>query len=136
VKFQVSFTVRGGSFAISVQPRDLGLNALDKARRATGVPQLPAERVNDMVPHRLLDPRIEVGEGLARRSGHFCDSWLVKVVVPARGLNRFVHMKPVVFRDETTGEITKVGWEWNFQPQDIIEAWEEAGFPLEWDPEA
>ena len=128
MKFEVKFE----GFPINLKSRRVGLEHLDLARCETGVSNLDASRVNQYMADYTENPTIEIDEATARCAGHFQqNSW-----VRARckiNFEQFVSPVVVAQRDDTTGEVISVKFEYQLDKLAVLDAWKEAGYPLEWE---
>lgn len=129
--FQVKFFSQGLNKAIAFDEKRPGLRHLDKARAETGL-NLHPEVVYSYINRFSQDPWIEVSEHFARKSGHFEDQCEVQVTCPKGMLNAFTKEVLDVRTNKDTGEVRRIEVLYEVQTQEILKAWEEAGFPLEW----
>lgn len=104
---------------------NLGLNALDIARQESGLPDLPAEVVNDYASGQH-NAYFEIDEDLARRSGRFDNT--AKLHVKAESLP--LTLKCRVNRKDD-GQVTLVQFNMCLDESAFLRQWEDAGFPLE-----
>ena len=131
MKFELGFD--GDCFPINVEARNAGLRDVDQIRKELGV-ELPLERIRGNVSGLYTSPRIVVSEELARKSGHFQDSYYVRISVKRGALNKFLTEVVRHESNEETGEI-KVAWiERKLNEDALLAAWEAAEFPEEWEP--
>ena len=111
-----------------------GVNAYDLACEATDVDALDPDRVNNDVPGVFGPGVVNVPLDYARACPHFARQGRVWVKVPPKSLNRFAHLEPIIDQDQETGEVFEVKFRWALAEYAILDAWREAGYPLEWDP--
>lgn len=134
MKFVIRFTGEGYYSAIDLPEKRLGLQHLDLARQAVGVPYLAAERVKGKVDGVYENPVVVVTEEQARRSGRFEESYLLEVTVPGGALNKYMHLHAIPRVDETTGEVREVVFAYKLDENELIEDWLSAGAPISWNP--
>jgi len=141
VKFKVEFTPEGDSNKHEVlsfsEDYHAGLRRADEVRHKIGLPNLDIERVvvYGYMPYKVV-LTIALSEEQARKSGLFWHSEHAEVVVPHRGLNKFVVEEYEVKRDETTGEVTRLFLKISLDPNAVRVAWVAAGYPTKWNPDA
>lgn len=112
-----------------------GIKRLDEVRQLTGVTYLNPALVSNYAEGLAEGEHyLTLTEDQARKAGHFDDQGLVKVIVPAEALNRFIKVDYRIKRDPTTGEVIEVRARHKVDDEALYNAWAEAGFPLEWDP--
>lgn len=131
--FEVDFKYKPLSeYPINIPSRHVGLNYLDRAREETGVKDLCAEKVAGEVSCYRRCVSMGISEEIARTSGHFLECGSIEVTCKGGHLNLFVSDVMVVKNDDTTGEIKSVSSEHQLDEQAVLDAWREAGYPLEW----
>lgn len=130
MKLHIEFISPNG-YPVSYDSRDIGLNGVDRIREYAGH-KIPLDVIHGGVMALRAYPRIKVSEEVARKSGHFWDRNTVCVTVPAGGLNRFVRLIPHVERADS-GEVLHAELHAKIDNEAVVRAWEEAGFPLQWD---
>lgn len=126
--FEVTFINKDNKNVISIDQKYVGLSHLDKVRVFIGDSSIQKEEVNSNVScmyERYV--RIDVSEGVARESGHFNNTAHVDVSVVGN-LNKFVHE---CIREMNSGR--SYGFRYDLDKEDVITAWKQAGYPLEWD---
>lgn len=135
MELRVKFMRNDGSKLVYIPTHQIGLKMVDKIREETGC-NLPLERIDDIVDVAWNDTiSIEVPEDMARRSGHFeTSSRCIVKITSLRALNGDYEMVPEIKKDDNTGEILSVKFKWELNEKFLLEQWEAAGFPLEWDP--
>ena len=134
MEFKVHFRSRWGVRAIDLPPKELGLKAVDEARRETGF-RLPLDIIRGHVKGTWENSEVIIGEKLARQSGHFGEISLREVVVPEKFLNEFVKIEHRLTQDRETGAVEEVSFRYSIDETAVLEAWENAGFPLQWGAE-
>ena len=135
MKFMVEFTSNctAADEAVDQGYARLGLDALDAARKETGVAQLSQYIVDDFVHAKGFSPEITICEYLADKAGCFRKTCRVVVVVPERALNKFTEEKIKIHRNSKTGEIENVQFSYVLNEDNLLTAWAKAGYPLKWD---
>lgn len=128
MKFTVQFctSVTMISTPVCLPPRHLGLDFVDRVREAAGR-AVPVEKISSYVVPFNIAPECVLSEEFARKSGLFSQSESAIVTVPKSSLNPFAEIAVVKGPDEWRGE-------WQVDNRAILRAWEDAGFPLEWNP--
>ena len=117
---------------IFFEEEKIGLKAVDQIRKETEVPALALEKINETIRAIKTDKTIQVSEDIAKRSNHFEDVPLISVMCPNGRLNEFVEEYENVLKNNITGEILSVRVDRMLNEERTLEAWEAAGFPLEW----
>lgn len=111
----------------------LGLKAVEKIRKETDVQNLDLSVIEHKRRGNVSsDFTAFVKEDFAKKSNLFDDNNTIVVRCPRYFFNQFIVEKVVVQKCDTTGEIKNA---WITQELDcakILQAWQDAGFPLEW----
>ncbi len=134
MEFVVKFHNNGG-YLVWKESEWIGLDHLDRARKQLGV-ELPAEKLRGQMPLLgLTEKKLKLTEEEARAAaGRFRETCKVHVnVSPPSGLNCFVCEKLVTDRDPETDEIIYAYYQREINDEALLQAWFEAGTPLEWD---
>jgi|GEM_PF-3112617 len=124
-----------GKFSlVSVDSSPIGLNGVDRIRKETGIPELKISLMDSAVGYLFLgEVNIPISEAQARCAGHFATQNEVTCKVDAEeGLNFFVEFKVKTNTSTETGEVTMAKIISALNHERLLEAWEDAGFPLEW----
>lgn len=119
---------------VDLSSREIGLEGVSQIREHLGLEKLPLSVIDGTTASSFFSPRIKISEEEALRSEQFSDRNTIEVVVPHRGLNRFVE-KTVKAEKADDGQILRAGLAWEIDNQAVINAWLEAGAPLKWDPD-
>jgi hypothetical protein len=93
---------------------------------------LEVNRVDNRISEIKEDPVIQINEELARKSGRFITDAMVTCEVTAGYLSRFVFKETWKRRKPETGEIVITGLRYTWREEEILAAWEAAGYPLKW----
>jgi len=133
MKFAVQFVSNEGR-AVKARNEHHGLDVVDMAREATGVPELRLDIIDDYVYHGSQDPMMLVDEETARASGLFKACSMVFIEVPKGALNRYQYLVPVVERDKETGEVKAVNFKYALDYGRVLADWKAAGYPVNWYP--
>lgn len=120
-----------GYAAIDTADQPVGLDAVDEVRENLGI-QVPLELFNGAAWRFRDNPEIKITEEIARQSGHFRKVYCRVVIVQPDALNDFVQIVHEVDRDPEVGTVKKVRFYQEVNKKALLEAWEDAGFPLEW----
>lgn len=134
MELKAHFRARWGVRAIDLPSKQLGLDAVDKARKKTGF-RLPLDIVEGYVREVWDNHEAPIPEELARQSGHFGETSRREVIVPENFLNQFVRIEHNLIQDSETGAVKKVSFRYDIDGTAVLEAWEDAGFPLKWGTE-
>ena len=138
MKFEIRFEADRSLiayYAIYINSADTGLNGVRKIRKELETDKLSSERIRDYKKGLETNPQIKILESIAISSGRFDERNIVKVVVRHKALNKFVYEVVECDKDEQTGEITHAWIERKLNEQAVLNAWEDAGYPLEWNVE-
>jgi hypothetical protein len=133
MELKVKFKSKNGR-AIDLPSRNVGLDAVNEARYEAGL-NLPLDIIYDYVMGAWKNPEITIEEELAVTSGHFGETSRRDVIVEEGFLNKFVNIRNTLLKDRKTGTVKKVSFYYKVDETAVLEAWEEAGFPLEWGAE-
>lgn len=131
MKLELEFESIGGKTAWS--PSYLfGLKTVKEIRAIAGC-ELPISRIDNYAGQLFTDIiKIDIGEEIAERSGHF-EYWpVVRVFFPPFGLDRFIDETIYLKRSPNTDEIISARIEKIVNTPHILSEWEKAGFPLRW----
>lgn len=133
MEFKVTFT-NPTNYLVDIEPSHVGTDKLIEVRNVLGV-NIPSERVNSLVYHTYKrEYDFTVSESLAFESERFKSSCFSRVEV--KGIDAFmpfIELKTSVQRDENTDEILTVSFYHELNKLKVLEAWEVAGFPIDWD---
>jgi len=109
---------------------------VEQIRAETECPKLDLGLIQgNIYPVQVRDARVRVSEETAEMTEHFLETNEVVVRVLPWGLKPFYHLQAVIRRDDTDGAVTHVSVEWRLNEKALLEAWVEAGFPLNWNTE-
>jgi len=133
MEFTVKFTADNNNFVVHKQKARFGLAMLDRARVETDIPALETGRVVDGIADHFYLTCIEIviSEKIARKSKLF-ELDHRAVITTLYRLNGYVGVVPVIERNQETGEIIQVDWEYVVDTDAILEDWIAAGFPEKW----
>lgn len=139
IRFEGQETPTNYGIAWRTDSRHVGLEFLDRVRKALGVPNLDPKRVDDYVRDdwaRAVSMIIteEEARELGEKYGYFKESSTVRVVVPAKSLTKYAKIAHRVEKNNSTGEIERVTPVWRVEPATVYCDWLAAGAPLEWSP--
>jgi len=132
MELKVSFAA-GGMKVIYIDAKHVGLKEVDAARNEIGIENLDIEVFDRMISrfHReCVD--IYLSEEDARSSNLFADHSSVYVECAEQMLSKFAYPVRNFDMDKTTGAITRVHTSYEIDERAILEAWADAGYPLEW----
>lgn len=132
MEFTVTFFSKGSGRALEAQSKEVGLELIDWVRGTLKVPLLEIGRIHHEIKGYKQDPRMEITENIARRSGHFGDKNHITVYTKPGALNEYLENALVFESDAETGEIKHVVIEQRICPDCLIGSWADDGFPLEW----
>jgi hypothetical protein len=118
--------------AVHVESREIGIAGLEYARAHLGIPDLPARLLESTIRYLREDLHIPVSESIARDSGHFVERCVVTVTTAPFFLNQYVDRVVKAKRNTETDEIQKVRMVWVTDEDAVLNAWIDAGYPLEW----
>ncbi len=110
----------------------IGLDGVDEIRKFLGL-DLDLERIEGRTKSFSVGTlRVHLTEKIARDSGLFKQQNEIKVVVKGK-FDRFCKKTIKFSQDKNTGEIHSAWFEWTLDENAILEAWQKAGFPTEWE---
>lgn len=121
------------AFAVGMKDATLGMDDLDRIRSELEIPNLDPERVSKDVYRLYTSPGIKLPEHIARHSGHFKEGCSATAKVRTNALNQFVSTQIEAKRDLSSGAVENVKLMYVLDEEAVIDAWQDAGFPLEWD---
>lgn len=130
MKLKVKFVGGSSNYAISFEERLVGLNKVEAVREELGL-RLPLNLFNSAIWKFQKDPEITIPEELAVESGHFGETPSIEVEVPPKYLNDYTSEENEIERD-ADGRVIFVGYYHEITEENILRAWEYAGFPLKW----
>ena len=136
MKFEVRFEARGNGHAVHVKTAEIGMAGVRRLRIDADVENLQLDRIEgnvDFLVHYSIS--VDVPEALAVKSGLFETTNQVHVYVPHGWMNQFVCLYPEITEDDTTGEVTKAKLVNHLSDSLVLDAWEKAGFPVDWKEE-
>ena len=133
MEFSVKFYCSEG-YLVEKPSRCIGTDKLTEVRNILGV-NVPIELVSDCICSTHINPEtIKVSESLAFESGVFGHSCVIEVdVTTPNGFVQFTEIITQVKRDPETDAILEVSFKHELNKLKVLEAWEAAGFPTEWD---
>lgn len=133
MNFTVTFSGVGAGKAIDFPYGvKVGLNGLDMAREAAGVPSLSPDLVEGQGYRKVVDPTLEISETLARQVGGFTEISHRKISVSPGRLNDYCGLSPIVARNEDDGGVILVQWSIVLDEDALLEDWIRAGAPDTW----
>lgn len=132
MEFLVKFSSHIGYVISTNSTESVGLKDLDAAREKIGV-NIPAKLLIGRKRGLEKDPFGTISEEFARISGKFDSENSITVRCKPAFLNEFVHEEFLVSRNSETDEIQKVEVVRTFNFQEILQAWQYAGFPIKWE---
>jgi hypothetical protein len=139
MQFKVSFSAnKDGNYHPSVDAkwRQVGLDLVDMARKETGVSNLSVSLFEPNISRLDFNPFADVSERVARianeKSGVFSEENVITVQCDPGQLNGFVFISVNCQKSPETGEIKNVEFKYSLHTNGVIDAWIEAGCPLDW----
>jgi len=138
VRFFVEFAVKEGGL-INLPSRTIGLTQVDMVREKEQLPNLPLDVFSSEVySKRELYALVEIDEETARRAAKagclFLEQDRERVVVSG-SFNNYCNLDYEAFR-AVDGKIHRVCFSYQLNKKKLIENWENAGFPKEWELES
>ena len=133
VEFNPKISSNMADYAMCMPQKTIGLDAIDKIREGLDVPKLHPDKIHYTIYFRYANPVIKISEETARESKHFKAVGKICVVTRPRLLNPFVHEQIIADKDPETGEVMAARIEYAINEEEVINAWQKAGFPLEWE---
>jgi len=131
MEFEVQFKYQG-SYSVEFHNVEIGLNRINEVRANLNLPNLTMEVFLSKSTDLYANPGIQISEITARRCNHFEERNVLQVFVNRPGfLNSFVVLSPEITRNDD-GKIEMIKFISKVNKEAILEAWEEAGFPLKW----
>jgi len=109
----------------------IGLDKVDEIRKITLLPNLSLDVFAFYSNSTRKNFSFQINENTARTSRHFKNRNRLQIEVPDGFLNSFVVLSPEITQNDD-GKIEKVDFKWEIDKEAVLEAWEEAGFPLKW----
>ena len=134
MEFKVHFTCGKSGSPVDIDHGESGLAYLDRARAELLLPALLMDLVSGNIPRLWEFPTLTLDEQTARESGQFGSRCQTIVNVPPNSMDSFTIVQTIVNRSDETGEILAVNWMRELVKERVVEAWREAGFPVEWNP--
>lgn len=134
MKFNLSFKANIG-YAVEREKSKIGIRGLQEIREELNCPGLSAELVLETINERTYDVVTEVSEDYAGRSGRFEENNSFNVPVKTGFLSSFLRRKTKTIRSESDDSIKCAFFIYETDTDEILEAWEGAGFPSPWDEE-
>lgn len=132
MELTIKFNSKGSSYyAVQYGGENIGLKQANEIRKDSGV-NLELDRIKSYINSIGFDPEIQVSENYAIESSLFEDCCNVTVRVEGKHLNKFLYNSYKYQVDQKTGEIQKAWIEKELDKNKVLEAWKDAGFPLEW----
>jgi hypothetical protein len=128
MKFHVKF-VSKPMYACDKDSMSFGISLL-KSKILAHVEVDPI-RVENFIDNLKEDPQIELPYAVAEKTGLFQKATSEKVEVPGGFLNQFVFLERGIERGENE-EILSIKLYYKVDYAAILQAWEDANFPLEW----
>ena len=111
--------------------KKVGIKQVDFAREQLCLPELSSKIISDNDISFVENLLIDIPEEMARKSGHFSETTYIHVYVPEKYLNRFMKIEIKDTQIPETGEITNVKFKFVPDKNEIMNWWENAGFPLD-----
>lgn len=127
MEFVVKFTSKDIRFPVHLPGKCTGLSALQQVRREIGE-HINAKDVLGWIPACYASPSSAIDISMAEHSNHFENCTSLTIAVPAKSLNHFTSL--TVFQNVDNSYELR----YTVDVDSILFAWEQAGFPLEWDP--
>ena len=133
MRFAITF-VSSPNYLFITESSYIGTDKLTEARKQLGV-NVPIEIVKSPIEHYYSKAEeIQVSEVLAFKSEAFSSKCYIRVEVKGdKPFNPFIDLVTVVERDKSTDAILNVSFKYELNEDKVLEAWEAAGFPAEWD---
>ena len=112
----------------------VGTNKVKEVRELLGV-NVPIELFKGYVSSLHINTETtKVSESLAFESGVFGHSCAIEVdVTTPNGFVQFTEITTHIKRDSQTDAILEISFKYELNKLKVLEAWEAAGFPTEWD---
>jgi hypothetical protein len=132
MEFTVIFKADPGN-AYRLEETLVGLDFLDQARQELALPDLRAEQVRHFISFAgNTSYKLTIDEQTARESGRFREACRTTVIVPNEFLNQFFEESLTPVKDFADSEVSHVRGEWKCNEPKLLNAWRDAGYPLEW----
>jgi len=111
----------------------IGVEGVDFIKKELGC-ELPIGKIKPFQErkHICIDLEITIPIEIARESGLFSTSNRERVLVPHNYCEQFYSFVVEKEEDRITGEITLAWVKAELDEKKLLEAWKEAGFPIEW----
>ncbi len=117
---------------VNFDSEPIGLEGVDKIREFLGL-NLDLERIEGRTKSFNIGTlRVHLTEKIARKSGLFRKENEVKVRIIGK-FDRFCKKTVKFTKDKRTGEVYSAWFEWTLDENALLEAWQKAGFPTEWE---
>jgi hypothetical protein len=139
MQFKVFFTAnKKGNYypSIRLPNRSVGLDLVDQVRSECGITHLSLEVFNESVSPINCNHYVNIPEQIARaarqKNRAFSSDSIVNVQCAQDQLNGFVTVAAQYLKDDVTGEIKRVDFKYEINNDLLVNAWIEAGCPLDW----
>jgi len=115
--------------------RRIGLDLIKMIREKANCPRLDLNVIQGWInPELSHSLQITISEETACSSGLFAETNEVEILVPESGLKNFYFIETEIRRHDINDIITAASVKWVLNEKSLLEEWEKAGFPLEWNP--
>jgi len=128
MRFEVTFVAEAETFSVSVPEEEVGLADIKRIRKLFW-DKIPLKWINAKIKSLSAAPNITLNYEQAKESGHYLCRNKVKVETTGQNLNPFVYHVPYV----DFSKVPPFGIKQELNEQEVLKAWKQAGYPLEWE---
>jgi len=114
--------------------RKIGLNWVQAIREKANC-RLDTSLIQGWIdPETTHSVKIAISEETAVFLGLFEETHEVEILVPENGLKQFFFIQTNIQRNTINGKILSASLKWVLDEKSLLEEWEKAGFPINWNP--
>jgi len=136
MEFLLEFKAGGVHDVTGTDLTRVGSDLVAQIRSEGNCPDLPLDSIKGWAIGLTL-PCVPVilEEDYAAKAEVFNDTDRISVTVPESGLRKFFYLKAFLQHNSLNGKIVSACAEWVLNEDALLDAWEKAGFPMEWNTE-
>jgi len=128
MEFSVTFVSQAEIFSVSVPEEEVGLTCLKMIRKSFWA-GIPLKWINPKIKPLSEVPSITLNYEQVKESGHYLFRNTLRVETTGQHLNPFVYHVPYV----DFSKVPPFGIKQELNEQEVLKAWKQAGYPLEWE---